>query len=157
MIIELEELLRVLKEEREKGKRVVFTNGCFDILHAGHAYYLKKARELADILVVGLNSDASVRRIKGEKRPIIPQEMRAYLLDCLKGVDYVVIFEEDTPERLIELIKPDVLVKGSDWDLKDIVGADMVLSYGGRVERISFEFNISTSAIIERIINAYRC
>ncbi|GBC88847.1 Bifunctional protein HldE [bacterium HR13] len=157
MIIELEELLRVLKEEREKGKRVVFTNGCFDILHAGHAYYLKKARELADILVVGLNSDASVRRIKGEKRPIIPQEMRAYLLDSLKGVDYVVIFEEDTPKRLIELIKPDVLVKGSDWDLKDIVGADMVLSYGGRVERISFEFNISTSAIIERIINAYRC
>ncbi|QWK19984.1 MAG: D-glycero-beta-D-manno-heptose 1-phosphate adenylyltransferase [Hydrogenobacter thermophilus] len=157
MIIELEELLKVLKEEREKGKRVVFTNGCFDILHAGHAYYLKKARELGDILVVGLNSDASVRRIKGEKRPIIPQEMRAYLLDSLKGVDYVVIFEEDTPERLIELIKPDVLVKGSDWDLKDIVGADMVLSYGGRVERISFEFNISTSAIIERIINAYRC
>lgn len=83
--------------------------------------------------------------------------MRAYLLDSLKGVDYVVIFEEDTPERLIELIKPDVLVKGSDWDLKDIVGADMVLSYGGKVERISFEFNISTSAIIERIINAYRC
>ncbi|ADO45039.1 rfaE bifunctional protein [Hydrogenobacter thermophilus TK-6] len=157
MIIELEELLRVLKEEREKGKRVVFTNGCFDILHAGHAYYLKKARELGDILVVGLNSDASVRRIKGEKRPIMPQEMRAYLLDSLKGVDYVVIFEEDTPERLIELIKPDVLVKGSDWDLKDIVGADMVLSYGGKVERISFEFNISTSAIIERIINAYRC
>ncbi|MCS7284461.1 MAG: D-glycero-beta-D-manno-heptose 1-phosphate adenylyltransferase [Hydrogenobacter thermophilus] len=157
MIIELEELLRVLKEEREKGKKVVFTNGCFDILHAGHAHYLKKARELGDILVVGLNSDASVRRIKGEKRPIIPQEMRAYLLDSLKGVDYVVIFEEDTPERLIELIKPDVLVKGSDWDLKDIVGADMVLSYGGKVERISFEFNISTSAIIERIINAYRC
>ncbi|WP_340690015.1 D-glycero-beta-D-manno-heptose 1-phosphate adenylyltransferase [Hydrogenobacter thermophilus] len=157
MIIELEELLKVLKEEREKGKKVVFTNGCFDILHAGHAHYLKKARELGDILVVGLNSDASVRRIKGEKRPIIPQEMRAYLLDSLKGVDYVVIFEEDTPERLIELIKPDVLVKGSDWDLKDIVGADMVLSYGGKVERISFEFNISTSAIIERIINAYRC
>jgi D-glycero-beta-D-manno-heptose 1-phosphate adenylyltransferase len=105
--------------------------------------------------VVGINSDASVRRIKGEKRPILPQQMRAYLLDNLKPVDYVVIFEEDTPLELIKAIKPDVLVKGADWDLERIVGADFVLSYGGRVERIAFSFDISTSKVIERILGLY--
>jgi rfaE bifunctional protein nucleotidyltransferase chain/domain len=105
--------------------------------------------------VVGINSDASVRRIKGEKRPILPQQMRAYLLDNLKPVDYVVIFEEDTPLELIKAIKPDVLVKGADWDLERIVGADFVLSYGGRVERIPFSFDVSTSKIIERILDLY--
>ncbi|MEN3039900.1 MAG: D-glycero-beta-D-manno-heptose 1-phosphate adenylyltransferase [Candidatus Kryptonium sp.] len=137
-------------------KSIVFTNGCFDILHAGHAHYLKKAKELGDILVVGLNSDQSVKRIKGPKRPIVPQEMRAYLLDNLKPVDYVVIFEEDTPENLIRAIRPDVLVKGADWELKDIAGADFVLSYGGRVERIAFEFELSTSAIVRRVLELYR-
>ncbi len=154
MIVELEELLEILEKVRGK-KKIVFTNGCFDILHAGHADYLNKAKSLGDILVVGINSDASVRRIKGEKRPILPQQMRAYLLDNLKPVDYVVIFEEDTPLELIKAIKPDVLVKGADWDLERIVGADFVLSYGGRVERIAFSFDISTSKVIERVLDLY--
>jgi rfaE bifunctional protein nucleotidyltransferase chain/domain len=154
MIVELKELLEILEKVRGK-KKIVFTNGCFDILHAGHADYLNKAKSLGDILVVGINSDASVRRIKGEKRPILPQQMRAYLLDNLKPVDYVVIFEEDTPLELIKAIKPDVLVKGADWDLERIVGADFVLSYGGRVERIAFSFDISTSKVIERILGLY--
>jgi rfaE bifunctional protein nucleotidyltransferase chain/domain len=154
MIVELEELLGLLEKVRRK-KKIVFTNGCFDIIHAGHADYLNKAKSLGDILVVGINSDASVRRIKGEKRPILPQQMRAYLLDNLKPVDYVVIFEEDTPLELIKAIKPDVLVKGADWDLDRIVGADFVLSYGGRVERIAFSFDISTSKVVERILGLY--
>jgi rfaE bifunctional protein nucleotidyltransferase chain/domain len=154
MIVELEELLGLLEKVRGK-KKIVFTNGCFDLLHAGHADYLNKAKSLGDILVVGINSDASVRRIKGEKRPILPQQMRAYLLDNLKPVDYVVIFEEDTPLELIKAIKPDVLVKGADWDLERIVGADFVLSYGGRVERIAFSFDISTSKVVERILGLY--
>ena len=154
MIVELKELLELLEKVRGK-KKIVFTNGCFDILHAGHADYLSKAKSLGDILVVGINSDASVRRIKGEKRPILPQQMRAYLLDNLKPVDYVVIFEEDTPLELIKAIKPDVLVKGADWDLERIVGADFVLSYGGRVERIPFSFDISTSKVIERVLDLY--
>ncbi|MGB9873936.1 MAG: D-glycero-beta-D-manno-heptose 1-phosphate adenylyltransferase [Hydrogenobacter sp.] len=156
MILSLEELLEVIEGERKKGKKIVFTNGCFDLLHAGHAYYLKKAKELGDVLVVGINSDQSIKRIKGEKRPIVPESMRAYLLDSLKPVDYVVIFQEDTPERIIELIRPDVLVKGSDWKIEDIVGANTVLSYGGRVERIEFVFDISTTKIIEKIISIYR-
>jgi cytidyltransferase-related domain len=154
MIVKLKELLEILEKVRGK-KKIVFTNGCFDILHAGHADYLNKAKSLGDILVVGINSDDSVRRIKGEKRPILPQQMRAYLLDNLKSVDYVVIFEEDTPLELIKAIKPDVLVKGADWDLERIVGADFVLSYGGRVERIPFSFDISTSKIIERVLDLY--
>jgi rfaE bifunctional protein nucleotidyltransferase chain/domain len=154
MIVELKELLELLEKVRGK-KKIVFTNGCFDILHAGHADYLNRAKSLGDILVVGINSDASMRRIKGEKRPILPQQMRAYLLDSLKPVDYVVIFEEDTPLELIKAIKPDVLVKGADWDLERIVGADFVLSYGGRVERIAFSFDISTSKVVERILELY--
>ncbi|MDW8095932.1 MAG: D-glycero-beta-D-manno-heptose 1-phosphate adenylyltransferase [Aquificaceae bacterium] len=154
MVLSLEELLGVLEPIRHE-KSIVFTNGCFDILHAGHAYYLKKAKELGDLLVVGLNSDESVRRIKGQKRPIIPQSARAYLLDNLKPVDFVVIFEEDTPEDLIKAIRPHVLVKGADWEIENIVGADFVLSYGGRVERIEFEFNLSTSNIIGRILELY--
>ena len=155
MVLDLKDLLSVLEPIREE-KTIVFTNGCFDLMHAGHAHYLKKAKELGDILVVGLNSDNSVRRIKGPKRPIVPQEMRAYLLDSLKPVDYVVIFEEDTPERLIRAIRPHVLVKGADWDIKDIVGADFVLSYGGRVERVAFQFEVSTSAIIRRVLELYK-
>lgn len=154
MLLGLEELLKRLEKERT-GKRVVFTNGCFDIIHAGHVDYLEKAKKLGDILVVGLNSDSSVKRIKGEKRPIIPQEMRAKVLSSLKPVDYVVVFEEDTPLRLIKAIKPDVLVKGGDWDLEKIVGREFVESYGGEVKTIPFEFDISTSKIVDRIIRLY--
>lgn len=155
MILSLEELLKTLEPLRAH-KKIVFTNGCFDLLHAGHAYYLTEAKRLGDILVVGVNSDSSVKRIKGPKRPILPQEMRAYLVDSLKPVDYVVIFEEDTPLELIKAIRPHVLVKGADWQLKDIVGSDFVLSYGGRVERIEFKFQISTSQIIARVLELYR-
>lgn len=155
MILSLEELLKTLEPLRAH-KKIVFTNGCFDLLHAGHAYYLTEAKRLGDILVVGVNSDSSVKRIKGPKRPILPQEMRAYLVDSLKPVDYVVIFEEDTPFELIKAIRPHVLVKGADWQLKDIVGSDFVLSYGGRVERIEFKFQISTSQIIARVLELYR-
>ncbi|ADC89451.1 rfaE bifunctional protein [Thermocrinis albus DSM 14484] len=155
MIVSLDELQRILERER-KGKRVVFTNGCFDILHAGHADYLAKAKAMGDILVVGINSDESVRRIKGDRRPIVPQDMRAKLVDSLKPVDYVLIFEEDTPLNLIKAIKPDVLVKGEDWPLEEIVGADIVLSYGGTVERIPFSYTVSTTQIIERILQRYK-
>ena len=155
MILNLEELLKILEPLR-KDKKIVFTNGCFDILHAGHAYYLQKAKELGDILVVGINSDSSIRRIKGPKRPIVEEHMRAYLLDSLKPVDFVVIFDEDTPEKLIKAIRPHVLVKGADWEIKNIVGAPFVLSYGGRVERVEFKFDISTSKIIERISENYK-
>ena len=149
------ELLKVLEPLREKGKKVVFTNGCFDILHAGHAHYLNECKKLGDLLVVGINSDASVRRLKGDKRPIVPLEMRAYLLSNLKAVDFVIPFEEDTPYNLIKEIRPDVLVKGGDWSLDRIVGRDVVESYGGRVLTIPFAFDISTTKIVEKIKELY--
>lgn len=151
----VKELLRVLEPLREKGKKVVFTNGCFDILHAGHAHYLNECKKLGDLLVVGINSDASVRRLKGDKRPIVPLEMRAYLLSNLKAVDFVIPFEEDTPYNLIKEIRPDVLVKGGDWSLDRIVGRDVVESYGGRVLTIPFAFDISTTKIVEKIKELY--
>ncbi|HIC96896.1 MAG TPA: D-glycero-beta-D-manno-heptose 1-phosphate adenylyltransferase [Aquificaceae bacterium] len=154
MWVELGELLHRLRSAHH-GKKIVFTNGCFDLIHAGHVDYLEKAKALGDILVVGLNSDTSVRRLKGEKRPIIPQDMRAKVLASLKPVDYVILFEEDTPERLIKAIKPHVLVKGGDWKLNDIVGRDFVESYGGTVVTIPFAYDVSTSKIIEKIIRLY--
>lgn len=154
MIVSLDKLLESLEEER-KDKKVVFTNGCFDIIHAGHVDYLRKAKALGDLLVVGMNSDSSVRRIKGEKRPILSQELRMAVLDSLKPVDYVVIFEEDTPIKLIEAIKPDILVKGGDWKIEDIVGREFVESYGGRVVTIPFEYDISTTKVVERVIKLY--
>ncbi len=141
---------------RAQGKRIVFTNGCFDILHAGHVYYLKEARSLGDILIVGLNSDRSIRMIKGDDRPIIPQMERAELLAALECVDYVVVFDEPTPLRLIESIKPDVLVKGDDWKEEDIVGRDIVIGNGGRVVRVPLRKGISTTAIIKRIVEINR-
>ena len=142
---------KVVECERERGKKIVFTNGCFDIIHAGHVDYLEKAKALGDFLVVGLNSDDSIRRIKGSCRPINPQEYRKKVLEALKPVDLVVIFEEDTPERLIKEIRPDVLVKGGDWKIENIVGADFVMSYGGIVKTIEFVYDISTTKIIEKI------
>ncbi|NPA57819.1 MAG: D-glycero-beta-D-manno-heptose 1-phosphate adenylyltransferase [Aquificae bacterium] len=140
-----------VKKWKREGKRIVFTNGCFDILHAGHVDYLQKAKALGDVLIVGLNSDASVRRLKGKERPVNPQEERKKVLEALKPVDLVVVFEEDTPERLIREIKPDVLVKGGDWSIDKIVGADFVKSYGGEVKTIQFVHNTSTTDIINRI------
>ncbi len=152
-ILEAKELKKRLCRIKKSGQKIVFTNGCFDILHAGHVNYLKKARGLGDALVVGLNSDSSIKKIKGKSRPVNPQEQRARVLAALSFVDFVVIFNEDTPQRLIHELRPDVLVKGADWDEDKIVGARFVKSLGGRVERIPFDINTSTSKIIERVRN----
>ena len=136
-------------------KKVVFTNGCFDIIHAGHIAYLEEAKSLGDILVVGLNSDSSVKRLKGEKRPIVSENERKYVLESIKFIDYVFIFEEDTPYNLIKSIRPDILVKGGDWDISEIVGADIVLENGGEVKKLLFKEGLSTSNIIEKILANY--
>jgi len=149
-VLTLKELLSELNRTR-KGKKIVFTNGCFDILHAGHVHYLNECKKYGDILIVGINSDNSVKRLKGERRPLLPLKMRAYILSNLCAVDYVVPFEEDTPYNLIKAIKPDVLIKGGDWSLDQIVGKDIVESYGGTVLTIPFRYNISTTKIIEEI------
>ena len=143
--------LREIREARAEGKSVVFTNGCFDLLHSGHASYLEEARALGDILVVGLNSDASVKRLKGQNRPIVSQAQRMKLLAAMESVSYVIIFEEDTPLELIRLVQPDILVKGGDWQPESIVGADLVLSGGGKVVSLSFEDGISTTELVKRI------
>ena len=140
-----------LARARKQRKRIVFTNGVFDIIHRGHVEYLTKARSLGDILVVGLNSDRSVRRIKGPTRPINPQRDRAAVLLALKAVDYVILFSEDTPEKLITAVRPDVLVKGADYKISEIVGAKFVQSYGGTVRRIRLVTGRSTSGIISKI------
>lgn len=141
-------------EPLRKNKKIVFTNGCFDILHVGHLRYLQEARALGDFLIVGLNSDESVRRLKGPTRPIQTQSDRAELLLGLKCVDAVVIFGEDTPRLLIEQVRPDVLVKGGDWEVSQIVGSDFVQSYGGQVKSLPFHPGRSTSSIVEKILNS---
>jgi D-beta-D-heptose 7-phosphate kinase/D-beta-D-heptose 1-phosphate adenosyltransferase len=150
-----EVLAPLIAAEKNRGKRVVFTNGCFDLLHAGHVKYLQKARSLGDLLILGLNSDASVRRLKGPKRPLIDQEERAHLLAALDCIDYVVIFDEDTPLELITALKPHILAKGGDYSLDGVVGRDFVESYGGRVELITFVDGKSTTNIIEKILELY--
>ncbi len=148
--------MKFMREKfKEENKKVVFTNGVFDIIHSGHIDYLIKAKALGDILIVGLNSDSSVKRIKGEKRPIINQSDRAFVLSNLKPVDYVVLFEEDTPLEIIKAIVPDVLVKGADWSLDKIVGSDVVLNNGGEVKNISFVNDQSTSRIVDLILSKY--
>jgi D-beta-D-heptose 7-phosphate kinase/D-beta-D-heptose 1-phosphate adenosyltransferase len=133
-----------------KENRIVFTNGCFDLLHRGHVYYLSRARELGDVLVVGLNSDASVSRLKGPDRPVNHQKARAEVLGSLAFVDYIIVFEEDTPLKLITSLKPDILVKGGDYKAKDIVGYREMISWGGRVETIPLLEGYSSSSIIDR-------
>jgi D-beta-D-heptose 7-phosphate kinase/D-beta-D-heptose 1-phosphate adenosyltransferase len=140
-----------LAARRAGGDRVVFTNGCFDLLHPGHVRYLAAARALGDVLVVGLNDDASVRRLKGPGRPILRAAERAEILAALAAVDHVVVFAEDTPRALVAALEPDVLVKGADWAPADIVGRDEVLARGGRVERIDLVPGVSTSELIRRI------
>ncbi|MDD5255562.1 MAG: D-glycero-beta-D-manno-heptose 1-phosphate adenylyltransferase [Candidatus Omnitrophica bacterium] len=144
-------LKKALLPFKAKGKRIVFTNGCFDLLHYGHAMYLEAARRKGEALVVGLNSDASIRRLKGPGRPVLPERDRARMLAALESVDFVVLFSEDTPIRLIESLKPDVLVKGSDWKKSQIAGSGFVRSYGGRVLTIKLAQGRSTSAIIKKI------
>lgn len=147
----LEEMLEIAEKRRKKGQIMVFTNGCFDILHAGHVDYLQRARKLGDFLVVGLNSDISIKTIKGGNRPINSETYRKETLAGLSCVDYIVLFDEETPEFLIRTLKPDILVKGADWEENQIVGADFVKSYKGLVKRIEFNFDISTSKLIEKI------
>jgi len=134
---------------RSQGKKIVFTNGCFDVLHPGHIYLLKKARELGDYLLVGLNSDESVKRLKGDKRPIFKEEARKEMLLALRFVDNVVVFGEDTPLELIKAIKPDFLVKGAEYAKEEIVGGDFVESYGGKIVRIEMLPEYSTTKLIE--------
>jgi rfaE bifunctional protein nucleotidyltransferase chain/domain len=141
----------LLKRLRRQRKRIVFTNGVFDILHRGHVTYLSKARSMGDVLLVGLNSDASSRRLKGAARPYQKQRDRAIILLALEAVDYVVIFSEDTPEELIKMVRPDVLVKGADYKLSEIVGADFVRSYGGRVVRVRLTDGRSTTVLMKRV------
>ena len=145
------ELKRIIAYLRKQGKKIVFTNGCFDILHYGHIKYLQDAKGLADVLVLGLNSDSSVKKIKGSARPINKQLDRARVLSALSCVDYLTIFSEDTPLRLIRLIQPDVLVKGGDWQTEKIVGADFVKARGGKVLAIPYIKGYSTTKLINKI------
>jgi len=140
-----------LAPRRAAGARIVFTNGCFDLLHPGHVRYLAAARALGDALVVGLNGDASVRRLKGPGRPILSVDERAEVLAALAAVDHVVVFDEDTPEALVRRLQPDVLVKGADWAPDAIAGRDVVLARGGRVERVPLVPGVSTTELIRRI------
>ena len=148
-------LEKTVRRLQAGGKKVVFTNGCFDLLHYGHVAYLEKARAKGDVLVVGLNSDASVRRLKGPKRPLVSQRYRALVMAGLACVDHLVVFGQDTPYALISRLKPDVLVKGGDWKPKDIVGSDVVRRSGGKVFSIRFEKGFSTTALIEKIVKSY--
>jgi D-beta-D-heptose 7-phosphate kinase/D-beta-D-heptose 1-phosphate adenosyltransferase len=151
MLIKFDDIAAICKQLRNEGKKIVFTNGCFDIIHAGHTVYLKEAKRLGDVLVIGLNSDDSVRRLKGEERPLNTEIDRAEVLLSLKPVDYVVVFTDDTPFELIKRVQPDVLVKGGDYKKENIVGADIVEAGGGEVAVIPFVEGKSTSSLVEKI------
>ena len=153
--LEASKLAPVLKNLQNQGKKVVFTNGVFDLLHLGHVTYLQKAREQGDLLVVGLNSDASVRRIKGPLKPLLPLAERAEMLLALSCVDYTTFFEEDTPLEAVKILKPDVLVKGGDWAVDKIVGGDLVQSWGGVVTNIPVVPGRSTTNLIEIVRERY--
>jgi D-beta-D-heptose 7-phosphate kinase/D-beta-D-heptose 1-phosphate adenosyltransferase len=150
------ELAATLNAPRQAGKRIVFTNGCFDLLHPGHIYSLTQAKALGEVLVVGVNSDASVKRLKGAKRPILGERDRAVVLAALEAIDYVTMFEEDTPLKLIRLLQPDILVKGGDWPAEAVVGKAEVESWGGRVVLIPYQAGCSTTNLIERVLAAYQ-
>jgi D-glycero-beta-D-manno-heptose 1-phosphate adenylyltransferase len=147
---------KIISRLHSQGKKIVFTNGCFDILHYGHAKYLEQAKAKADVLVVAVNSDSSVKSLKGKGRPVVGQKSRAKMLAALESVDYVVIFPEETPGELIKFLKPDVLVKGGDWEQDRIVGADFVKSRGGRVYSIKFIKGFSTTNILRKIAKTSR-
>jgi rfaE bifunctional protein nucleotidyltransferase chain/domain len=154
-IVELKDLVQIVNTVRRSGGRIVFTNGCFDIIHVGHLRYLNAARAEGDMLIVGLNSDASVGMIKSENRPILPQHQRAEVLAGLACVDYVTLFDDPEPLKLIMALTPDVLVKGADWKEGEIIGADVVKARGGRVVRVDLVPDISTSQIIQRIVKRF--
>ncbi len=154
-IKERKELLRIVKNLKTKGKRIVFTNGCFDLLHVGHVRYLEEAKALGDVLVVGVNSDSSVRKLKGPKRPILPEKERTEILSALGCVDYVTIFNEVDPLKLITSLKPSLLVKGGDWTREQIVGREVVERSGGELIIIPFVKGASTSNVIDTILKRY--
>jgi D-beta-D-heptose 7-phosphate kinase/D-beta-D-heptose 1-phosphate adenosyltransferase len=154
-VLSRESLSLRIRSLQKDGKKVVFTNGCFDLLHVGHVRYLKAARELGDCLVVAINSDNSMRALKGGERPIIPEEQRAEILAALSCVDYAIIFQELDPSRLISLLQPDVLVKGGDWAPEQIVGREEVEAGGGKVLSLPLVEGVGTSAIISSILNKY--
>lgn len=151
----LDVLAEIIAAEKSRGKRIVFTNGCFDLLHVGHVKYLQKARSFGDILILGLNSDASIQRLKGEKRPLIAEGERAHILAALDCIDYVVIFDEDTPLHLIATLQPSILVKGGDYTLDGVVGREIVEAAGGKVELVQFVDGKSTTNIIGKILESY--
>ncbi|HMK51525.1 MAG TPA: D-glycero-beta-D-manno-heptose 1-phosphate adenylyltransferase [Thermodesulfobacteriota bacterium] len=150
-----EELLRIIKDLKAKGKRIIFTNGCFDLLHVGHIRYLEEAKTLGDILIVGVNSDTSVRKLKGPKRPVLPVEERTEILSGLACVDYITVFDELDPLALITSLQPNVLVKGGDWTKEQTIGKEVVERSGGEVVIIPFVKGASTSSIIETILKRY--
>lgn len=154
-ILSREALKIEVERRREEGQKIAFTNGCFDILHVGHVRYLAEARKMGDCLILALNSDASVRAIKGEKRPLIPEGERAEVAASLEAVDYVVLFDETTPMSLIEYLRPDCLIKGGDWREEDVVGGDAVRSWGGEVALIPVVEGASTTNIVEKILSVY--
>lgn len=157
VVLDRESLLREIDRERRAKRRIVFTNGCFDLLHAGHVRALRQAKALGDVLVVGVNDDASVRRLgKGDERPLVEDRQRAEVVAALAAVDYVTIFSGDTPLDLIRAVSPDVLVKGGDWLEKDIVGADVVRARGGRVVAVEHHPGLSTTEIVRKIRDASR-
>ncbi len=154
-ILPLEALRAERERLREAGKKVVFTNGCFDLIHPGHVRYLQQARVLGDALIVALNSDRSVRELKGDKRPILTEDERAEVIAALASVDYVTIFDEPTPREIVAALLPDVLVKGGDWGVDQIVGREEVEAAGGRVLSLPFVGGCSTSEVIERILRQH--
>ena len=151
----LRKLKNIISYLKSKGKKIVFTNGCFDLLHYGHVKYLQEAKKKGDILVVGINSDASIKRIKGNKRPVINERDRLGLIAALESVDFVALFKEDTPFKMINFLKPDVLVKGADWNKNSIVGKALVSGYGGRVSTVRLVKNRSTTNLIKKIAKAF--
>lgn len=152
-----EKLKKELDRHRTRGENIVFTNGCFDILHVGHTRYLREAKKLGDVLVLALNSDSSVRAIKGERRPLIPEDERADVVSSLESVDYVTIFNEHTPLELIEYLKPDIIVKGGDWSEEDVVGRESVKRRGGKIVIIPEIKGASTTNIIEKVRSTWNC
>lgn len=147
----LRNLKQIILKLKKKKKTIVFTNGCFDLLHYGHVEYLQKAKKSGDILIVALNSDASVRRLKGKKRPLTPLRYRMQILAALAVVDFVTSFNELTPRKIIEALRPDVLLKGGDWKLDNIIGKDILESYGGKIITIAYTTGFSTSNLIKKI------
>lgn len=154
-IISLSSLKRKVRALKQKGKRIVFTNGCFDLLHFGHVKYLQDAKRKGDYLIVAVNSDTSIKKIKAKGRPVIGQTDRLKTIAALSSVDFTLLFSQDTPLKLIKALKPDILIKGADWSKEKIVGADFVQSYGGRVETVKLVKHRSTSALIEKIVKNF--